>query len=137
MSLVTDFQRDDEAALRDVLAIHFPHKIPPPMHAMLRHEFIVAVLREGGVAAEVAAGSVVFFNGYTLHRSLDNRRRTGLRRALVNPVMSARCELPWSFGGSRFAQHDYRDIEMVCGEDALAGRGFEDPARPCLRPCNP
>ena len=222
--------RDDEAVLRDVLAIHFPHKISPRMRAMLQHEPIVSVLRqivgedvkcmqsmlfvknagkpgqawhqdetfiptpdasltgvwialddatidngclwvqpgshrerrlwpsrpcsdarfdgapesfgwdsaewprEGGVAAEVAAGSVVFFNGYTLHRSLDNRRSSGFRRALVNHVMSARSPLPWSFGGSRFAPHDYRDIVMVCGEDAFVERGLEDLARPYLRP---
>jgi ectoine hydroxylase-related dioxygenase (phytanoyl-CoA dioxygenase family) len=223
-------RRDDESALKDVLAIHFPHKVSAPMRAMLRHAPIVAVLREivgedvkcmqsmlfvknagkpgqawhqdetfiptpdasltgvwialddatvangclwvqpgshrerrlwpsrpcsdprfdgapesfgwecarwpreGGVAAEVTAGSVVFFNGYTLHRSLDNRRPGGFRRALVNHVMSARAELPWAFGGSRFAPHDYRDIEMVCGHDAHAGRGLEDLARPYLRP---
>lgn len=223
-------RRDDESALKDVLAIHFPHKVSAPMRAMLRHAPIVAVLREivgedvkcmqsmlfvknagkpgqawhqdetfiptpdasltgvwialddatvangclwvqpgshrerrlwpsrpcsdsrfdgapesfgwecarwpreGGVAAEVTAGSVVFFNGYTLHRSLDNRHPGGFRRALVNHVMSARAELPWAFGGSRFAPHDYRDIEMVCGHDAHAGRWLEDLARPYLRP---
>jgi hypothetical protein len=89
---------------------------------------------EGGVAAEVSAGSVVFFNGYTLHRSLDNRRRSGFRRALVNHCMSAQAELPWSFGASRFAPKDYRDIEMVCGADPFAARGIEDLARPYLRP---
>jgi phytanoyl-CoA hydroxylase len=221
---------DDEAALREVLAIHFPHKLSLRMRAMVQHPPIVAVLREivgpdlkcmqsmlfvknagkpgqawhqdetfiptpdasltgvwialddatidngclwvqpgshrerrlwpsrpctdarfdgapeshgwespkwpreGGVPAEVAAGSVVFFNGYTLHRSLHNQRRSGFRRALVHHVMSARAQLPWSFGGSRFAPHDYRDIVMVCGEDAYAERGLEDLARPYLRP---
>ena len=223
-------EQDDEAALRDVLAIHFPHKVSAPMRALLHHAGIVDVLREivgpdvkcmqsmlfvknagkpgqawhqdetfiptpdasltgvwialddatvdngclwvqpgshrerrlwpsractdprfdgapesygwespewpreGGMAVEVPAGSVVFFNGFTLHRSLDNRRRSGFRRALVCHVMSARSPLPWSFGGSRFAPHDYRDIVMVCGEDAYAGRGTEDLARPYLRP---
>jgi hypothetical protein len=89
---------------------------------------------EGGVAVEVAAGSVVFFNGYTLHRSLDNRRATGFRRALVNHVMSAHSELPWSFGGSKFAPSDYRDIVIVAGGDPYADRGLEDLARPYLRP---
>jgi ectoine hydroxylase-related dioxygenase (phytanoyl-CoA dioxygenase family) len=88
---------------------------------------------EGGVAAEVGAGSVVFFNGFTLHRSLDNRRRSGFRRALVNHCMSAQAELPWPFGASRFAPKDYRDIEMVCGADPFAARGIEDLARPYLR----
>jgi ectoine hydroxylase-related dioxygenase (phytanoyl-CoA dioxygenase family) len=222
--------RDDETALKDVLAIHFPHKVSPLMHAMLRHAPIVDVLRriigpdvkcmqsmlfvknagkpgqawhqdetfiptpdasltgvwialddasvdngclwvqpcsqrdrklwpgrpcsdprfdgapesfgwdspqwpaDGGVAAEVSAGSVVFFNGYTLHRSLDNRRTQGFRRALVNHVMSAQSELPWSFGASAHAPADYRDIVMVCGRDAFAERGLEDLARPYLRP---
>ncbi len=217
-------------ALRQVLAIHFPHKISPPMRQMIHHPGIVSVLRQivgphvkcmqsmlfvknagkpgqawhqdetfiptpdasltgvwialddatvdngclwvqpgshaqrhlwpsrpcsdprfdgspesrgwdsprwpadGGVAAEVSAGSVVFFNGYTLHRSLDNRRSSGFRRALVLHCMSAASELPWSFGGSRFAPGDYRDIEMLCGHDPFAARGLEDLARPYLRP---
>jgi hypothetical protein len=89
---------------------------------------------QGGVAAEVPAGSVVFFNGHTLHRSLNNRRSSGFRRALVLHCMSAASELPWAFGASRFAPHDYRDIEMVCGHDAFAARGVESLARPFLRP---
>jgi len=56
--------------------------------------------REGGIAAEVPAGSVVFFNGFTLHRSLDNRRTSGYRRVLVNHCMSAQARLPWRFGAS-------------------------------------
>jgi ectoine hydroxylase-related dioxygenase (phytanoyl-CoA dioxygenase family) len=89
---------------------------------------------EGGVAVEVPAGSVVFFNGFTLHRSLNNQRRSGFRRALVNHVMSAQHELPWSFGASAFAPADYRDVVMVCGSDPYAHRGIEDLARPFLRP---
>ncbi len=227
---VTPREHDDDAALKDVLAIHFPHKLSPLMHAMLRHPPIVDVLcqligpdvkcmqsmlfvknagkpgqawhqdetfiptpdasltgvwialddasidngclwvqpgshrarhlwpsrpcndprfdgapesfgwhgekwpAEGGVAAELAAGSVVFFNGFTLHRSLHNQRRSGYRRALVNHMMSARGELPWRFGGSRFAPNDYRDIVMICGQDPFAERGIEDLARPYLRP---
>jgi hypothetical protein len=89
---------------------------------------------EGGVAAEVSAGAVVFFNGYTLHRSLDNRRPSGFRRALVLHCMSARGELPWRFGRSAWAPRDYRDIVMVRGQDAFAERGLEDLARPYVRP---
>ena len=48
------------------------------------------------VPVEVKAGSVVFFNGYTLHRSLSNRATTGFRRALVNHYMSASSLLPWT-----------------------------------------
>ena len=216
----------DEAVLREVLAIHFPHKISPLMRQMITHPAITAVLTqlvgpdvkcmqsmlfvknagkpgqawhqdesfipthdasltgvwialddatvdngclwvqpgshtqrhlwpsrpcadprfdgapesygwpwpsEGGVAAEVAAGSVVFFNGYTLHRSLDNRRSHGSRRALVNHVMSAHSPLPWGFGQSVHAPHDYRDIVMVAGHDPFESRGLEDLARPYLR----
>ena len=46
------------------------------------------------VPVEVKAGSIVFFNGYLLHRSLPNRA-TGFRRALVNHYMSAESFLPW------------------------------------------
>jgi len=218
-----------EAALREVLAIHFPHKISPLMREMLAHSAIVGVLKllvgpdlkcmqsmlfiknagkpgqawhqdeafipttdrsligvwvalddatidngclwiqpasqvrghlwpmqacddprfdgspqavgweaefgdTDGVAAEVPAGSVVFFNGHTLHRSLDNRRTSGYRRALVNHYMSARSPLPWRFGASRFAPEDYRDIVMVAGSDPFVDRGLEDLARPFLRP---
>ena len=89
---------------------------------------------EGGVAVEVPAGAVVFFNGYTLHRSLNNSRPSGFRRALVNHCMAAHSELPWSFGASAHAPHDYRDIVMVAGNDPFASRGLEDLARPYLRP---
>lgn len=217
----------DEAALRAVLAIHFPHKLSPTLLAMLRHPAIVDVVsqlvgpdvkcmqsmlfvknagkpgqawhqdeafiptrdasligvwialddatidngclwvqpgshrthtlwptapctdprfdptpesvgwpgeRESGVAAEVSAGSVVFFNGHTLHRSLNNVRKSGFRRALVLHMMSAHSELPWAYGASRYAPNDYRDIVMVCGQDPYAERGLEDLARPYLRP---
>jgi hypothetical protein len=92
---------------------------------------------EGGVAVEVPAGSVVFFNGYTLHRSLDNRRSSGFRRALVLHCMSAHSTLPWSFGNSAFAPFDYRDIVMVAGTDPHAARGIEQLATPFLRPEKP
>lgn len=90
--------------------------------------------REGGVAAQIPAGSVLFFNGLTLHRSLNNRQAAGFRRALVNHYMSARCELPWGFVASKFAPHDFRDIVMVAGVDPFADRGLEDLSRPYLRP---
>jgi hypothetical protein len=48
--------------------------------------------------------------------------------------MSARSELPWSFGASAHAPADYRDIVMISGHDAFAERGLEDLALPTLRP---
>jgi ectoine hydroxylase-related dioxygenase (phytanoyl-CoA dioxygenase family) len=47
------------------------------------------------IPVEVKAGSLVFFNGYILHRSLPNRAKSGYRRALVNHYMSAQSLLPW------------------------------------------
>lgn len=87
--------------------------------------------REGGVALEVAAGGVVLFNGYLLHRSLDNRREQGMRRALVNHYMSARSLLPWWFGG--IPTDDFRDVVMVAGDDPYAHKGLADLAFPFVR----
>ncbi len=91
---------------------------------------------DGGVPVEVTAGSVVFFNGYTLHRSLDNRRETGFRRALVIHYMNARSMLPWSLGAAT-APADFRDIEMVAGTDPYGWRGTEQRTVPFLRPEDP
>ncbi len=81
---------------------------------------------EDAVPVEVAAGSVVFFNGYLLHRSLRNRATAGLRRALVFHCMSAQSWLPWSCGGRIPATEDNRDVVMVAGSDPYAGKGIED-----------
>lgn len=81
------------------------------------------------VPVEVKAGSVVFFNGYLLHRSLPNRARGGYRRSLVNHYMSAESLLPW-MGTNK----DYRDILMVAGSDPYAYKGTSDEARPHVRP---
>jgi phytanoyl-CoA hydroxylase len=71
------------------------------------------------VAVEVPRGSVVFFNGYLLHRSKPNRSK-GYRRALVNHYMSAQSLLPWGdgcIGGERFASADNRRVILVSGKD--------------------
>ena len=47
------------------------------------------------IPVEVKAGSVVFFNGYLLHRSKPNKTN-GFRRSLVNHYMSASSFLPWN-----------------------------------------
>ena len=87
------------------------------------------------IAAEVPAGSIVFFNGYLLHRSLPNRRTTGYRRTLVNHYMSARSLLPWHVEpGQPVATADYRDIVMVAGQDPYAYKGTADIATPHVRP---
>ncbi len=91
---------------------------------------------EDAIPVEVRAGSIVFFNGYLLHRSLPNRARSGHRRALVNHYMSAQSLLPWmAFDvGTHAATADYRDIVMVAGNDPYAWKGVTDIARPSVRP---
>jgi ectoine hydroxylase-related dioxygenase (phytanoyl-CoA dioxygenase family) len=93
--------------------------------------------REGGVPVEIGRGGVAFFNGYTLHRSLDNKRASGYRRALVNHYMSARSMLPWAFGLPPTPRDDFRDIVMVAGEDPYAYKGLADITFPFVRPEDP
>lgn len=84
---------------------------------------------------EVVAGSMVFFNGYLLHRSLPNYAPTGYRPALVNHYMSAASLLPWHNPrpGERVAVADYRAIVMVAGHDPYAYKGTIDVAEVHVR----
>jgi phytanoyl-CoA hydroxylase len=88
------------------------------------------------VPVEVKAGSIVFFNGYLLHRSLPNVAKGGFRRALVNHYMSAQSLLPWRMPDkpTGMAGHDYRDIVMVAGKDPYGYKGIEEIAYPHIRP---
>jgi phytanoyl-CoA hydroxylase len=88
------------------------------------------------VPVEVAAGTALLFNGYLLHRSLENSGRHGYRRALANHYMSAESLLPWHppGPGEHMAIADYRDIVMVAGEDPYAWKGTVDIATPGSRP---
>ena len=88
--------------------------------------------REGGVPVELKAGGVAIFNGYVLHRSLDNRAKAGFRRALVTHYMSAESLLPWTMGAPT-ARPDVRDIVMIAGDDPYAWRGLEKITRPYVR----
>jgi ectoine hydroxylase-related dioxygenase (phytanoyl-CoA dioxygenase family) len=93
---------------------------------------------EDSVPVEVKAGSIVFFNGYLLHRSLPNRAAPGTyRRALVNHYMSAESLLPWHRPTPEskvsMALHDYRDIVLVAGEDPWAHKGKKDIAKASVR----
>lgn len=87
------------------------------------------------VPVEVKAGSIVFFNGYLLHRSLPNHS-AGYRRALVNHYMSAESLLPWQDAEADVSvgTRDYRDIVMVAGKDAYPWKPIVDLARPHVRP---
>ncbi|MBI5834933.1 MAG: phytanoyl-CoA dioxygenase family protein, partial [Armatimonadetes bacterium] len=65
------------------------------------------------VPVEVPAGSVVFFNGYLLHRSLRNRSQI-YRRVLVNHYCNAWSLLPWQLReGETVANADRRCIVPV------------------------
>lgn len=87
------------------------------------------------VPVEVKRGSVVFFNGYLLHRSLPNRAQSGYRRALVNHYMNARSFLPWRYDDSlSMAMQDYRDIVMVAGTDPYLRKGISENASAFVRP---
>ncbi|HEX5153181.1 MAG TPA: phytanoyl-CoA dioxygenase family protein [Parafilimonas sp.] len=86
------------------------------------------------IPVEVKSGSVVFFNGYTLHSSLRNKTKDCFRTALVNHYMSAESMLPWDQDGKLEPTEDMRDIVMVAGEDPYAWKGTADANKPYLRP---
>jgi ectoine hydroxylase-related dioxygenase (phytanoyl-CoA dioxygenase family) len=91
---------------------------------------------DDAVPLEVAAGTVVFFNGYLLHRSLPNTSRHGLRRALVNHYMSAESLLPWRppEGGEHMGNCDFRDVVLIAGRDPYSWRGTVEISEPYIRP---
>lgn len=82
---------------------------------------------EDAVPVEIEKGSVLFFNGYLLHRSLPNVTTDQWRRTLVMHYMSAASTLTW--GGMQ----DYRDIVMVAGQDPHSSKGITRYHRPYLR----
>ena len=94
----------------------------------------------GEIPVEVPAGSVVFFNGYLLHRSKPNESK-GYRRALVNHYCSGQSRLPWfqTAENESVAKADNRMVRMVVGEDGNAEAGFApfDPSGPFVRGINP
>jgi phytanoyl-CoA hydroxylase len=91
---------------------------------------------DDAVPVEVKAGSLVFFQGYLLHRSLPNYANSGFRRALVNHYMSAESFLPWvsTEAGEAVATADFRDVVMVAGKDPYAYKGTEPVSLPHVRP---
>lgn len=90
----------------------------------------------GEVIVPCAAGDVIFFNGYLLHRSLRNGSATRSRRALVNHYCSAWSPLPWLVrDGLDIGVADYRMIVPVVGEDPYGERAIEaPPSEVFLRP---
>lgn len=88
------------------------------------------------VPVEVPTGSLVFFNGYLLHRSRKNRSEV-YRRVLVNHYMNAWSLLPWSLKeGESVATADRRNVIPVAGHDPYAWKGYESPPQNVwLRSC--
>ncbi len=81
------------------------------------------------VPVEVERGSLVFFNGYLLHRSRKNRGDT-FRRVLVSHYCNSWSLLPWSLQeGERPASADRRCIIPVSGVDPYAWKGYDDPPK--------
>jgi phytanoyl-CoA dioxygenase PhyH len=90
----------------------------------------------GEIPVQVKTGTVVFFNGYLLHRSFKNRSQT-YRRVLVNHYCNAWSLLPWSIKeGERPATADRRNVIPVAGADPYAWKGYETPPNDVwLRTC--
>ncbi|MCG3199695.1 MAG: hypothetical protein GHCLOJNM_04219 [bacterium] len=88
---------------------------------------------------ECPAGTVVFFNGYLLHRSLKNRSKR-FRRVLVNHYMNAFSLLPWharTEDGVHCAAADFRDVVLVAGQDPYGWKGVEEKMDIFIRPFDP
>ncbi len=88
------------------------------------------------IPVEVPAGSLVFFNGYLLHRSRKNRSAV-YRRVLVNHYMNAWSLLPWSVKeGESVANADRRSVIPVAGIDPYQWKGYDNPPQDVwLRSC--
>ena len=91
---------------------------------------------EDAVPVEIPAGTALIFNGYLLHRSLENSGKHGYRRAIANHYMSAESLLPWEppKPGEHMAITDFRDIVLVAGVDPYAYKGTTEIRKPYSRP---
>ena len=116
-----------------ILWPQFPHDDPRFDCALESYDF--PYNDDDAIPVEVKAGSVIFFNGYLLHRSLPNRTESGFRRSLVNHYMSAESFLPWYHQeGVQMAKQDTRDIVMVAGKDPYAWKGLDEVSQAHIRP---
>lgn len=95
---------------------------------------VLQYVKEQIIPVEVKSGSVVFFNGYTLHSSQRNKTTDCFRTALVNHYMSAESMLPWDQDGKLPPTEDLRDVLLVAGTDPYAYKGIVDANKPYLRP---
>jgi phytanoyl-CoA hydroxylase len=94
----------------------------------------VTAWEKDSIPVEVKSGSVVIFNGYTLHSSRRNKTNNCFRTALVNHYMNADSMLHWDQDGHLPPTEDLRDIVLVAGKDPYEWKGTVDLNRPYLRP---
>jgi len=128
----------DNGCLRVIPGSHLAGTLYPSREHGKTDEFDPAPESHGfderdEIAVEMRAGSVLFFNGYLLHRSRKNSSGR-YRRALVNHYMSTQSQLHWCLDeeladGSRHGS-DNRSVHVVCGEDPYASLGYKIPANP-------
>jgi len=120
---------------RGILWPHEAHDDPrfDPVGEARHHPYTEA----DAVPLEIEAGGLLLFNGYLLHRSLNNAAPSGFRRSLALHSASAETLLPW-LGAERegpIGGADCRDIVMVAGEDPYAAfKSTEDRCHPWSRP---
>ncbi len=128
----------DNGCLRVIPGSHLAGTLYPSREHSQTGEFDPAPESHGfdegdELVVELRAGSVLFFNGYLLHRSRKNSSG-GYRRALVNHYMSTQSPLHWCLdeeladGGKHGS--DNRSVHVVCGEDPHARLGYTVPANP-------
>ncbi len=86
------------------------------------------------IPVEVTSGSVVFFNGYTLHSSQSNKDRRLFSHGTGESLYECESMLPWDQDGKLAPTEDLRDIVMVAGKDPYAYKGIVDANKPYLRP---
>ena len=141
--IALDDADDDNGCLRVLPGSHRPGVLWPTGPHDRPGEFDLADEAKGfdpagEIVVEVAAGDVVFFNGYLLHRSMRNRSDR-LRRALVNHYMTASSLLPWSIpsvtiDSGAVSTLDNRAV-VPLGTDPYADRGYDAfPAAVYIRP---
>jgi phytanoyl-CoA hydroxylase len=132
--IALDDATDANGCLRVVPGSHRPGYLYPQKPHEDTGEFDFAPESHGfdaskEVLVKARAGSVVFFNGYLLHRSKRNRSEV-YRRALVSHYMSMNSLLPWGDGtingeNVSMARADSRAVMPVCGEDPYAWKGYQ------------
>ena len=108
------------------LTSHFGFRMTPFTREISVEEHYL-VLGPSGVLTLRAGFSVVFFNGYLLHRSRRNNSDI-YRRVLVSHYMNAWSLLPWHVEEDNYpAAFDTRTITPVAGVDPYAWKGIAPP----------